>query len=144
MIKTVLIFLGLMSLASAEYLRNDNVAIVHDTRTNLTWQDDQHVGGKAWEEAIDYCEALTLGDHDDWRLPNYNELNSIIDNTTNAPAMNPVFESTVSEAHDNYWSSTTYADVTTQAWTIQTRNGWAHKKDKTDTQYLFVRCVREQ
>ncbi len=32
-----------------------------------------------WEEALAYCEGLTLGDHSDWRLPTIKELNSIVD-----------------------------------------------------------------
>ena len=32
----------------------------------------------AWHDALAYCENLDLGGHDDWRLPNVKELQSIV------------------------------------------------------------------
>ena len=52
--------------------------IVTDSSTNLQWQDDI-ILEKGWSGAIEYCENLTLGGYDDWRLPNINELLSIVD-----------------------------------------------------------------
>lgn len=144
MIKTVLIFLGLMSLASAEYLRNDNASVVYDTRTNLTWQDNKKVNALKWEEAIVYCEALTLGNYNDWRLPNYNEFESIIDSNYSYPAMSPIFETTVFEKNQQYWTSTSYAADYQNAWLIETRGGRAtqNMKNVDNSINLYVRCVR--
>jgi len=35
--------------------------------------------GLEWSEALTYCEDLTYAGHDDWRLPNATELQSIVD-----------------------------------------------------------------
>lgn len=142
--RLILIFLGLISIASAEYLRNDNIGVIQDTQTNLLWQDNEVVSNKTWTEAIDYCETLALGNYNDWRLPNYNEIESTIDTSRNAPAMSPVFESTVTTVEGKYWTSTTNDDSKVEAWTLQTRNGWTYHDEKSavDTN-LYVRCVRD-
>ena len=142
--KKSLLAFALLIAANAEYLRNDSTGVVLDTRTNLMWQDDELVTGKSWKEAIDYCESLTLGGFIDWRLPNFNEYDSLIDTSRNTPAMSPVFQNVAVDAGDSYWTSTTYMeDNKTKAWTLQTRNGWNSKVEKTSNDgTLFVRCVR--
>jgi len=64
-----------------------------------------------WSDPIADCENLTLDGHDDWRLPNRNELQSIIDYSKSTPSIDAVFnaESTY------YWTSTTYDNVETYA-----------------------------
>jgi Protein of unknown function (DUF1566) len=37
--------------------------------------------GLSWQQALAWCEDLTLAGHDDWRLPNAKELPSIVDYT---------------------------------------------------------------
>ena len=59
---------------------------VTDTSTMLIWQQ-QTAGSMTWEAAISYCEGLSLGGHDDWRLPNTNELQSLVDYTRYYPAI---------------------------------------------------------
>jgi len=143
--KALLIFLSLMVFANAEYIRNGNKGVVYDTRTNLVWEDDQIVSEMVWQEAIDYCENLTLGGYDDWRLPNFNEYDSLIDTNRNNPAMSTVFETTVTAEDGKYWTSTTYIRPVerTKAWTLQTRNGWNYTNDKNESDStVFVRCVR--
>lgn len=53
---------------------------VTDTSTCLMWQQGttEHLN---WEEAISFCENLTLGEYEDWRLPSRNELQSLMDYT---------------------------------------------------------------
>jgi hypothetical protein len=58
--------------------RDGTKGVVTDPNTNLTWQDDNKtVEAKDWRSALKYCEALTLDEFSDWRLPNINELISI-------------------------------------------------------------------
>ena len=51
---------------------------VFDSGTNLVWYKTT-VSGKTWAEALKYCENLEFAGHSDWRLPNRNELVSIVD-----------------------------------------------------------------
>ena len=101
----LLIMIGL-SLLRAEFSRDVNTNIVTDSTTNLWWQDDSEVktNSKVWQDAIDYCESLSLAGYSDWRLPNINELSSLINDTRSYPAIHETFLNTSSS---NYWSSTT-------------------------------------
>ena len=102
---------------------------VTDRATGLTWMmvDSGHLkagntsdGSLNWKEALEWAERLTFAGHDDWRLPNAKELQSIVDysrspDTTRSPAIDPVFKCTsiVNEAGERdwafYWTSTTHA-----------------------------------
>ena len=59
--------------------------MIRDTKTNLYWQKTS-VSGQTWPQALLYCENLTYAGHDDWRLPNKNELASLVDFTKENPA----------------------------------------------------------
>jgi len=56
---------------------------VHDNVTCLDWQKTVPSGTYTWDQAIAYCDGLTLSGHDDWRLPTRIELTSIVDFTQN-------------------------------------------------------------
>lgn len=50
------------------------------------WQQGE--GGRmTWEAALTHCENLDLADHNDWRLPNRNELQSLSDYQGFRPAI---------------------------------------------------------
>ena len=52
--------------------------MILDSSTNLFWQKEP-VKKATWKEALDYCESLDYAGHSDWRLPNKNELLSLVD-----------------------------------------------------------------
>lgn len=112
--------------------------IVTDSVTGLQWQDDSIGSTMPWLDAIDHCEELTLGGHDDWRLPNINELTSIVDYTSFRPSIDTsVFENTA--VTPSYFTSTQY-NTTGDAFSISFDQGrHSHNGRK---QSLFVRCVR--
>ena len=100
---------------------DDGDGTVTDQTTHLMWQQDDNGAGVIWEDALAYCEDLSLGGHDDWRLPNAKELQGIVDytrspGTTGSAAIDPVFDVTsiVNEAgqtdYPYFWSGTTHAD----------------------------------
>ena len=81
------------SVASADFSRDGG--IVKDSVTGLEWQDDDIGDKMEWREAISHCESdVSLGGHGDWRLPNVNELKSIIDRSRYNPAIVTAFEHT--------------------------------------------------
>ena len=63
---------------------------VTDVATGLMWVKDPMAAGLGsplyWYDAIDACENLQFAGHDDWRLPNINELMSIVDHSRYDPA----------------------------------------------------------
>jgi len=66
---------------SARFTRNTSTNIVTDRAAHFMWQDNEDADTikKSWQGAIDYCETSSLGGYDDWRLPNINELNLIVE-----------------------------------------------------------------
>ena len=117
---------------------------VTDSKTGLEWQDnsDNNSTQKTWQEAIDYCEALTLDTHDDWRLPNINELKTLIDRTKREPAIKEnVFEYIGTNNYYIYWSSSSFVGHEGGAWVVHFNYGDVDGYSK-DGNY-FVRCVRD-
>ena len=105
------------------YGKNDFVdhrdGTVTDRATGLTWQQADSGRGMNWPDALAYAEQLELGGHDDWRLPNAKELQSIVDytrapGTSHTAALAPVLKATAiqNERKESdypcYWSSTTH------------------------------------
>jgi hypothetical protein len=134
--KILLITIGLSISLFADFTRDDTKQIVADNETGLQWQDNESVT-KTWQDAIDYCEDLTLGSYDDWRLPNRNELDSLVDDTRYSPSLSPVFKFFASDA---YWSSTTPANRSYYACFVDFSLGSQGNGNRYSNYY--VRCVR--
>lgn len=132
----LLIMIGLSLSVQADFTRDSSTQIVTDNSTGLQWQDDANIT-KTWIEAIDYCEALTLGSHTDWRLPNFNELYSIADRNKRMPAIDTTFKNVVTYL---YWSSSTVALYTNKAWAVGFNDGGSNWFKKSWS--ISLRCVR--
>lgn len=104
------------------YNENEDV-IVYDDINNLKWtqiiiDDKGEAKELSWEEALKECEDLEYAGETDWRLPNINELASIIDYSRYLPAsefpgISPVI----------FWSSTSYVGSYTTAWVADISSG---------------------
>jgi hypothetical protein len=104
---------------------------IHDNGDTYSWQDAQNV-------FIAQLNADEFGSFDDWRIPNIKELASIVNYGNYDTAINTdYFPNTVSEL---YWSSTTRASNTGNAWLVYFDNGAVPNDYKTDEHY--VRAVR--
>ena len=135
--KILLITLGLSVALLADFTRDNGTKIVTDNTTGLQWQDDVNIT-KDWVAAITYCEELTLGGYDDWRLPNFNELYSIGDRSKSHPAMDSAFQNVVS---GNYWSSTSAVVIEYYAWLVDFSDGKGRWYGKRYNNYVL--CVRD-
>jgi hypothetical protein len=109
---------------------------VTDTDTNLMWQQDAVLSPYNWQEALSYCENLTLASYNDWRLPNRNELQYIVDYTRYDPSIDPIFGTQSSY----YWSSTTHAYGPYDAWYVFFFDGSVNHALKSEG--FYVRAVR--
>ena len=113
---------------------------VMDHSTKLMWQKDtagDEVGDykpMTWEEALAYCENLSLGGYTDWRLPTLKELRSLVDYETNNPAINTGFFPSTPLA--GYWSATTYINDPVTAWSIVFDHDDVVKSDKSTVYYV--------
>lgn len=90
---------------------------VTDRATGLMWTKADSGKTMDWSGALGFAKDMKLAGHDDWRLPNVKELQSIVD-YSRAPdaralsargaAIDPVFDLTTKESW--FWSSTTHLD----------------------------------
>ena len=78
--------------------------VIFDAGTNLYWQRDS-AQIDSWKEALSYCENLEYAGYDDWRLPNKNELLSLVD-YSKAGTEAEVFSSFPGMTPDIFWTST--------------------------------------
>ncbi len=115
--------------------------IVEDSATDLKWTKTS-VENKKWTEAIAYCEDLTYAAYSDWRLPNINELKTIVDRTRTEPPASSFPEIT----SNFYWSSSTNYVYPYNAWIVSMAHGNSNSADKTyageEGSYYKVLCVR--
>jgi hypothetical protein len=63
---------------------------VHDNVTCLDWQQEESSTDHTASSATSYCEGLSLGGYDDWRVPTRIEMASIVD-WTRSPATDAIF-----------------------------------------------------
>jgi len=111
-----------------DYGKNDLVAnndkTITDRATGLMWSQEDSQKGLNWEEALAWVQARNGEDylgHNDWRLPNVREMQSIVDyaripgaahSTGVATAIDPLFLCTPITDQDGntdcpyYWTST--------------------------------------
>ena len=123
--------------------------VVTDAVTDLIWQGCAagqsgercargSALGRSWQAALEYCEDLDWGGHTDWRLPDVNELVSLVDDSRSSPAIDPAaFLATPSSY---FWSSSSYAASSSDAWGVSFNYGYVYSVGKTSTYY--ARCVR--
>lgn len=120
--------------------------VVLDNLTGLMWTRNANLDGKKnWDNAIDYCYGLNHGGYDDWRLPNRQEILTLIDDGFFDPALCNT-EGTAQWTTDNpftrvqptyYWLSTTYVHFSDYAWYVDMINGQMERDDKTETHYVW-------
>lgn len=68
----------------------NGVEILKDEVTGLSWQRIPDGTGRTWSEAIDYTDDLTLAGLTGWRLPQKQELQSVLSyGTTPSPLLEP-------------------------------------------------------
>ncbi|MCX6898574.1 MAG: DUF1566 domain-containing protein [Verrucomicrobia bacterium] len=105
--------------------RDNSDGTITDRATGLMWSKRDSGRGMNWEAALAWAQAKNtekyLG-HNDWRLPNAKELQSIVDYTrapdaTGTPAIDPVFDCTritneIGQADwPYYWTGTTHGHL---------------------------------
>jgi hypothetical protein len=123
----------------------------HDVTRRFIWDS---VAPTIWDwlEQVNTEGGTGLGGHNDWRIPNVKELQSIIDYGLLNPAVDPAFNNgpgigacSVAEcsltATGSYWSSTTGAAFTPSAWIVDFSVGFVTGGLKNDELH-FVRAVR--
>jgi hypothetical protein len=132
---------------------NSNGTVI-DNLTGLIWLKNANCfGTKNWTTALSDANSLSSGScgltdgssAGDWRLPNFKELFSLIDAEYYSPALSDAAGTAKWGEGDafsgvqtnRYWSSTTYADGTTNAWRVGLNGGGVGNGDKSSTNYVW-------
>ncbi len=146
--KILIITILIVNILQSDFIRIES-GLVIDTSKGLIWQDKVINSINSWEDTIDStnfdsCHKSTLAGYTDWRLPNINELKTLIDYTKHAPAFDiSIFTETERlEDHIFFLSSTTFHIDKTKVWSIDFYNGSIIPRNKVDT--AFYRCVRNR
>ena len=140
-----------------DYSRFSRVnGIISDNDKNLQWYEPRGISNISifppsvefeplpattgtFQEAIEGCEALVADGKNDWRLPNINELLSIVDYSKDSGTM--LYSEFKSIETGEYFSSTTSDSDSDRAWTLVAGLGLASGGGvKTSTKNY--RCVR--
>ncbi|MBK7211718.1 MAG: DUF1566 domain-containing protein [Bacteroidales bacterium] len=141
-------------------LQNSNDGTISDLATGLMWQQTDNGSGIDWEHALAYAQtqnnANYLG-HNDWRLPNTKELQSLVDYTRSPGATNPanvglainaMFSCTAilndggKADYPYYWTST--SAISNPTGTYPMHGMWLLDRQKMETEKTFtapVLCV---
>jgi len=118
---------------------------VTDNLTGLVWLKNANCFATiSWSDALSACNTLNSGEHDltdgsaegDWRLPNVNELHSLIDYGRYNPAL-PSGHPFTGVQSGVYWTSTTYASSTDYAWYVELGYGRPWYNTKTNVFYVW-------
>jgi hypothetical protein len=116
---------------------------IHDVDNTYTWED-------AFAVYIAGLNTANFAGHNDWRLANAKELQSIVNYQNVGPAVSAAFNTgcaancTVTTcsctAASNYWSSTTSTNDPTAAWVVNFNFGFVVARNKSGDRH--VRAVR--
>jgi len=108
--------------------------IVTDTVTDLIWQKE-YSGTLTWVNALNYCEDLSYAGYTDWRLPNIEELKTLVNDSIYYPA-----SSFPGMPSSSFWSSSSYAGNPNIALRVDFYYGYVYFNFKSER--CSARCVR--
>jgi PKD repeat protein len=123
---------------------NEN-GTVTDNLTGLIWLKNANCWGqKTWNEALSECNGLSAGycgltdgsAAGDWRLPSRKEFISLFDDENYNPAL-PTGHPFSDVQLDLYWSSTTKAGITSNAWVMSLIHGSMWNDIKTSSYHVW-------
>ncbi|MBU2514120.1 DUF1566 domain-containing protein [bacterium] len=113
---------------------------VYDYGTKLTWQRDSSDKSLSYEGAVEYCPNRRINNQD-WRLPTFKELISLVDTSRVKPTLDPAFRGAVT---NRFISTTPMFDeeINFKLWSIDFNRGAIPEGGAVSSG--FVRCVKQR
>ena len=157
------IFIGCGGSESEESEKSEDCSTIDGNMWSTLSSDTMY-----WDDAVDYCHNLTECGYSDWRLPNINELRTLIKNCPCSQAdgscavKDPACLSNACwsddchcefKENDGYysklgdddniwlWSSSVQSDSSNRRWLVLFDGGGVYSRRYTDRNN-YVRCVR--
>ncbi|MBI3774395.1 MAG: DUF1566 domain-containing protein [Gammaproteobacteria bacterium] len=146
-------------MTSSRFIDNGD-GTVADLVTGLTWLKQANCINQTWSSALTAINSLASGQcgltdgsmAGQWRMPNRNEMLSLVDRSETKQALRfnteysviserPLYQPAILTAipeFEFYWTSTTDAADTTQAWTVESCDYGVYNVAKTNTQYSLA------
>jgi hypothetical protein len=121
-------------------LSNWGSEAVLDRETGLVWQRTPVGSGDFFSGQV-LCALQTTGGRQGWRLPSFQELQSLIDPSVADPVALPAGHPFVGVSQFGYWTATSFLD-TINAWIVEIRAGSGHFFVKNKTTSREIWCVR--
>jgi hypothetical protein len=122
-------------------LASFNNDAVRDNNTGLVWEKSPQTAAVTWNGARFACINKNVGGQKGWRLPAIPDLASLIDPSVTPPGP------TLQPGHPfhniqsaGYWSATTSAEDSSDAWFVYFGRGFVDHDSKTHTGHAW--CVR--
>jgi len=122
---------------SPRFTDNSNETVT-DNLTGLVWAKSPLANTASWTIALSNTDNLTLGGHDDWRLPNINELESLVNAQEPHQATWLNTQGFTNVLSNYYWSSTTLTQDTTRAFYVPMGNGRIHYSNYAKSDSLYA------
>ena len=122
--------------AEAGRFTDNSDGTITDADTGFMWQKADDGVERKWNDAVAYCQDLTLAGYDNWTLPRIYMLEHLIDNAY-SPTIDPAFSVKLSY----YWSATESRESPNSANYINFFYGNTYAFIKDNTYYTI--CVRE-
>jgi len=111
---------------------------VTDLVTALMWQKAPTADTYIWSAAITHCPQLTLAARNDWRLPTFIELMSLVDFSAGSPVVNTTYFPAMTGGL--YWTATPVTGQNNFAWEVNFNTGTGNADATTSTNPVI--CVR--
>lgn len=129
---------------------------ITDNGTGLMWVKDTVVAGISgtydWANAISTCDTLSYASHNDWRLPNFRELESLVDYAFTEVSASANAHSGFNLINGRVWTSTSQIPISSNhamAITFYSNTGgynyywlWGKTDVIIKTTALYIRPVR--
>lgn len=118
-------------------LANFGGAAVRDNNTGLVWEQAADSTTRTWADATLYCLNKAVGGTTGWRVPSVVELNSVRDPSLVAGFVPDIFSGVQG---NRFWSATTVASNTSNAWNVDFSGGFVTSFAKGTSSWVW--CVR--